>query len=152
MSRRDGIASCLYAVFSFLGIVILAVLAVLLTSCRSVKEIPVKETEYKYIDRYIDKIKVDSIYQRDSIFIREKGDTIYEYKDKIIIKYQYLSDTIYICKVDSISVPQIIEVEKQLSRWEEAKMKVGGFAIPVIFILLFIVVGWIIRKATSLKS
>lgn len=149
MSRRDGAASCIYAVLSFVGIVILAVLALLLTSCRSVKEIPVKETEYKYIDRYIDKIKVDSIYQRDSIYIREKGDTIYEYKDKIIIKYQYLSDTIYICKVDSISVPQVIEVEKRLSKWEDAKMKVGGFAIPLIFILLLIGVGWIIRKATS---
>lgn len=149
MSRRSGIASCLYAVLSAVVIIGMAFLVVLLSGCRSVKEIPVEKTEYKYIDRYIDKIKVDSIYQRDSIYIREKGDTIYEYKDKIIIKYQYLSDTIYICKVDSISVPQIIEVEKRLSQWEEAKMKVGGFAIPLIFVLLFIAVGWIIRKATS---
>ena len=149
MSRREGIASCLYAILGTIVIVGMAIFAVWATSCSSVKEIPVKETEYKYIDRYIDKIKVDSIYQRDSIYIREKGDTIYEYKDKIIIKYQYMSDTIYICRVDSISVPQIIEVEKRLSRWEEAKMKVGGFAIPFIFVLLFIAVGWIIRKATS---
>ena len=142
--------SCLYTIVSMAVIIAIAVISTLcLSACRSVKEIPVEKTEYKYIDRYIDKIKIDSIYQRDSIYIREKGDTIYEYKDKIIIKYQYMSDTIYICKVDSISVPQIIEVEKRLSRWEEAKMKVGGFAIPVIFILLFIAVGWIIRKATS---
>ena len=152
MSKREGIASCMYAILSAIVIVGMAVVVVLLSSCRSVKEIPVEKTEYKYIDRYIDKIKIDSIYQRDSIYIRDKGDTIYEYKDKIIIKYQYLSDTIYICNVDSISVPQIIEVEKQLSRWEETKMKVGGFAIPLIFILLLIGVGWIIRKATSSKS
>lgn len=142
--------SCLYTIVSSFVIIAIAVIATLCcNSCRSVKEIPVEKTEYKYIDRYIDKIKIDSIYQRDSVYIRDKGDTIYEYKDKIIIKYQYLSDTIYICKVDSISVPQIIEVEKKLSRWEETKMKVGGFAIPFIFFLLLVTVGWIIRKATS---
>lgn len=139
----------MYAVLSAVVIIGMAFLVVLLSGCRSVKEIPVEKTEYKYIDRYIDKIKIDSIYQRDSVYIRDKGDTIYEYKDKIIIKYQYLSDTIYICKVDSISVPQIIEVEKQLSRWEETKMKVGGFTIPFIFFLLLVVLAWIVRKATS---
>lgn len=144
--------SCLYTIVTSVVLIAMAVLALAFTGCRSVKEVPVEKTEYKYIDRYIDKIKIDSIYQRDSVYIREKGDTIYEYKDKIIIKYQYLSDTIYICKVDSISVPHVIEVEKRLSRWEDAKMKVGSFAIPLIFILLLIGVGWIIRKATSSKS
>lgn len=139
----------MYAVLSAVVIIGMAFLVVLMSGCRSVKEIPVEKTEYKYIDRYIDKIKIDSIYQRDSVYIRDKGDTIYEYKDKIIIKYQYLSDTIYICKVDSISVPQIIEVEKQLSTWEETKMKVGGLAIPFIFFLLLVALAWIVRKATS---
>lgn len=83
-----------------------------LYSCRSVETITV--TEYK--DRYITQTKLDSVYLhvRDSIFLREKNDTIRIeiwktiYKDRLIQK----TDTCYI-EVEKINTHTI---EKQPSK------------------------------------
>ena len=45
---------------------------------------------------YINKLQVDSIYMQDSVYIREKGDTIYMYKFKYLDRYKLLTDTMYV--------------------------------------------------------
>lgn len=47
-------------------------------------------------------------------------------------------------KVDSIPVPY--PVEKQLTRWEQAKMDVGGFAMGGCAVAVIFVVVWIVRR------
>lgn len=68
----------------------------------------------------------DSIYQRDSIFLYVKGDTVTKYVERI--KYQYknrtdtiyrnrlLRDTLYIERTDSITIEKPIYIEKQI-KW-----------------------------------
>lgn len=55
---------------------------------------------------YIDRIKVDSVYQRDSVYLYERGDTVYKYIDRYLTKYVYQRDTII--RVDSVSYPVIV--------------------------------------------
>lgn len=120
--------------------IILFIIVVLCSSCRT-QYIPVESivtrTEYK------DRVQRDSVHVHDSIYIREKDDTVFidrwhtEYKDRL------LRDTTCINKTDSIQIPY--PVERKLSRWESFKLQVGEIAIGVIIGLLLIV-AWMIRR------
>lgn len=107
-------------------------------SCRTIEYVP-HET-IKIDTTYIFKLQRDSIYERDSIFIRSQGDTVliekfkYKYVDRLV------RDTSYVSRVDSVQVPY--PVEKQLARWENIKMEVGGYAIVIgiISIILFVII------------
>lgn len=110
------------------------------TSCRSIY-VPIETVKHDSI--YISKVLHDSIYQRDSIYVDRKGDTVLIYKDRYLYKYKNLIDTMYINRIDSIQVP--FPVERELSWWESVKQEIGGIAIGVIGALLFIIV-WLIRR------
>lgn len=119
------------------------VLCLVACSCRT-KYVPVESVRTDSI--YINKSQRDSIYLRDSIFVREKGDTVLVEKYKYLYIDKLLRDTAYIERRDSIPYP--VEVEKELSRWQRQKMNLGGAAILVSFILLIalIIVIWIKKK------
>lgn len=121
-------------------IIILIILSIF--SCRSGKYIPVEtvKTEKEYVDR----IKRDSIHVHDSVFILVKGDTVFKDKYHTVYRDRLLRDTININKTDTIQVPYT--VEKRLSKWQNLKLQVGGFAMSAIVILILIVVGKIIYK------
>lgn len=129
-------------IITLITIIIVIVITLFCNSCKTIKEVPIEKIEYK--TEYRDRILLDSIYQHDSIYIQQKGDTIWKYRDKYIYRNRYLHDTIFFSKIDTI--PQIIEVPMELSRYDKLKCNVGGFMIPIIFILIFIVICWIIKK------
>ena len=87
----------------------------------------VEHIRYQRDTTYI--VKRDSVrfYDRDSIFIREKGDTIYQYVEKWRWRDRVRVDTIYRTRVDSVAVERIKEVQviKPLSWWE--RLKIRGF-------------------------
>lgn len=117
-----------------------------LAGCKSVQYVPVEtvRTDSIYVDRY----QRDSIYQRDSVFVNRwtAGDTIYQ--DKVIWKYVYRDkvkyDTVAILRSDTINVPY--PVECKLSKWEQLKLNVGGWAISIIIIIVLIVMGCMVYK------
>ena len=89
---------------------------------------------------YIEHNKVD--YRRDSVFVKEKGDTIYIYKEKV--RYREVHDTIRLVVVDSIAVekPVVVEKEKPLTRWEEARIRAFWGLVAALLLCLL----WIFRK------
>ena len=123
-------------------IIILLILAVCFTSCRT-QYIPVESVRTEYKTR--DSIRIDSIYQRDSIYMLVKGDTIYQYKYKYLYRYLTTNRTDTILKTDSIPIPY--PVEKQLSRWQTIKMELGGWAFGIIILFTLIIIGQIIFKS-----
>lgn len=129
-----------------LYLIIPYIILISLAGCKSVQYVPMEtvRTDSIYVDRY----KRDSIYQRDSVFVNRwtVGDTIYQ--DKVVWKYVYRDkvkyDTVAILRSDTINVPY--PVECKLSKWEQLKLNVGGWAISIIIIIVLIVMGCMVYK------
>ena len=117
--------------------VLTTLLLLVVWSCRTTEYVPVEVI--KSDTTYINKVKRDSIYQLDSVYILDRGDTILITKTKYLYKDRLVRDTIYRSRVDSVQVPY--PVERQLTRWEQFRLDVGGWAIITVIIIILIVVG-----------
>lgn len=134
----DKVSRCI-ALATFMCIIVL-ILAI--CSCRSVKYVPVETVKHDSI--YINKVQVDSVYHRDSIYVVDKGDTVFLYKDRYIYKYKDRTDTLYVTNTDSIHVPY--PVEKELTKWQQFRMDFGGRAIAAVIIIVLIFFGRLVYK------
>ena len=128
------------------GALLLALLlsVILLTLASSCSPRIVEHIRYQHDTTYV--VKRDSVrfYDWDSIYIREKGDTVYKYVEKWRWRDRVRVDTFYRTRVDSVAVERekIVEVEKPLSGWR--KWQIGAFwwlCGAVVLLLL-----WIFRK------
>ena len=95
--------------------------AIILVGCTTTKYVPVENVKVDSI--YVAKIKRDSIFERDSVFVAVKADTVffsrvqYRYRDRIV------HDTISVQCSDTIT--KVIEVEKSLSYWQQKKIQMS---------------------------
>lgn len=119
-----------------------AILIILLMSaiwsCRTTEYVPVEIV--KTDTTYINKVQRDSIYQLDSIYILDRGDTILITKTKYLYKDRLVRDTVYKSKIDSIQVPY--PVERKLTKWEQLRLDIGGWAmggfiVMIIFLIFY---------------
>ena len=111
-------------------------------SCKTttkIVEVPIETIKTEYIEQ----VKYDSIYSKDSIYIMQKGDTIYNNKVQYLYKYKYLRDTINITD----TIPTIVTVKdtqyiNKLYTWQKLLIIVGiGF-----------VLYWIVRLVIYIKT
>ena len=122
-------------------ILFLLFMTLLLGSCKvkeKIVEVPIPQikTEIKYID----KVKYDSIYLKDSVYIIQKGDTIYNIKVAYRYKYKYFKDTITVNKTDTITKLQKvteIKVKNQLNVVQKVLIYIGLFSILLFLIILY---------------
>ena len=122
-------------------ILFLLFMTLLLGSCKvkeKIVEVPIPQikTEIKYID----KVKYDSIYLKDSVYIIQRGDTIYNTKVAYRYKYKYLKDTITINKTDTITRLQKvteIKVKNQLNVVQKILMYIGLFSLLMFIIIIY---------------
>lgn len=125
---------------SLVGIIIWAILSLLLSGCTTTKYIPVETIKTDTV--YQAKIKRDSVYLHDSVYVKEwqKGDTIFRDRDRWHTKYveKEVHDTLYQSRVDSIAVPY--PVEKELTWWQAKKIEFGELAMLIMAGLLCFVV------------
>lgn len=125
------------------GNIVISLLAfLLLVSCRNIQYVPVETVRFD--TTYINKVQRDSIYKFDSIYVRDKGDTVWLERYKYLFVDKTVHDTIYINRTDSVQVPY--PVEKKLTRWQQFRLDVGGYAIFTVLIVILIVVGYLIYK------
>ena len=110
-------------------------------SCTTTKtiEVPIETIKTEYIEQ----VKYDSIYSKDSIYIMQKGDTIYNNKVQYLYKYKYLRDTINITD----TIPKIVTVKdtqyiNQLYTWQKLLIVIGiGF-----------ILYWVVKLVIYMKS
>lgn len=122
-------------------ILFLLFMTLLLGSCKvkeKIVEVPIPQikTEIKYID----KVKYDSIYLKDSVYIIQRGDTVYNNKVAYRYKYKYLKDTITINKADTITRLQKvteIKVKNQLNVVQKILMYIGLFSLLMFIIIIY---------------
>lgn len=111
-------------------------------SC-STQYVPVETVRYDSV--FLARIQKDSIFVQDSVFIKEKGDTVFVDKFKYIYRHIIKIDTVYVEHRDSIQVPY--PVEKKLTRWQQLKINAGGYLLAVLMLIgLSYIIRWIIRK------
>ena len=114
----------------------------MIVSCRSVKYVPVETVKTDSV--YVNKVQRDSIRLQDSIFVFVKGDTVRIEKYKYLYRDRVVVDTVYKVQCDTIRVPY--PVEKPLTRWQQWKLDLGGFAMAGIVIAVLVVVGRMVYK------
>ena len=141
IQRRKQPETSIKAMKRLIYIIMLLALAICFLSCRT-QYVPVETVRTEYKTR--DSIRFDSIYQRDSIYMLVKGDTIYQYKYKYLYRYLTTNRTDTILKTDSIQIPY--PVEKQLSRWQSIKIELGGWAFGLVIAFILMVIGRIVYK------
>lgn len=83
-------------------------------------------------------------YDRDSIFVKEKGDTIFKYVEKWRWRDRWHTDTVIRIRVDSVAVERTVEVqvEKPLSWWQKARIGAFWYLLGAVVLLLL----WVFRK------
>lgn len=126
---------------SILCIFIVAI--TLLTCCTKRIYVPVET--YKRDSVLVKSISIDTLIVQDSVYVLDKGDTVYFYKYKTKYKVQYIHDTTFVCRVDSVAVPY--EVEKRVRYIPSVVWWVIGVLAFISMIGgLFIYIGFKFRK------
>lgn len=121
---------------------LIAILAGLVLGCKpyrvAQRETVIKDSLY-IVQRMIDRVLI-----RDSVYERHVHDTVYKYKERETVRYLSLRDTLYIEKRDSVSVPY--PVERELTKWEAVRMRLGDISLIVFIAGLLYVVVWLIKR------
>ena len=148
------------------------ILIILLTSaiwsCKSVEYVPVESgTDSVVIERLVEvPLPPDSATIRALLECDEHGRVVLRWLDiansrnaqaqmtidslgNLLAKMRTLQDTVYlpakevvVSKKEKVPYP----VERELTRWEQFRMDVGGWSIAFIIIIIVIVIGRIIYK------
>ena len=126
---------------TILVIIAVALLGYALTSCSPrVRVVPIERTRVEWRDR----LRLDSIYVHDRIYLTERmaGDTIYKGKEVYRWRDRWRIDTINTGRTDSIRVTEVVEVPAKLSAWQAWRLK--AFA-PLLAVALALG-AWVSRK------
>lgn len=118
-------------------------LCALLTSCKT-KYVTVPEYHIQYVARTDTVEKTDSFYRKDSVYIYQRGDTIF--KDRLVLqnRYRYLNKvkTDSFIKRDTIYVPK--PMVRELSKAEQRYITLGKYTARIIWTLVVAVIGLLI--------
>lgn len=131
-------------------VLLIALMAALLSGCRSTKYITVPEVHSDTL--YQARVEKDSVWLHDSVFVNQwqSGDTVYLTSYKWQTKYveRLRLDTIYRARVDSVPVPVPVEVKvpADLTWWQQFRLHLGNIALMVLGILALLGIakwrGW----------
>ena len=134
--KRVAVLRVVSVVFASVAV---AALLVLFSSCspRIIEHIVVQHDTTRVV-------KVDSLwqYQHDSVFVSEKGDTVYKYVEHIRYRDRYKVDTLVRVREVHDTTAVEVKVEKPLSVVQRAK--IGAFWWLVIAVIGLLV--WTFRK------
>lgn len=120
----------------------LLVVAVMMSGCTRTTYVPVEQVRTEFRDRDVERLISDTVHDNRFVFV--KGDTVIDWRDRWHKQLEYVHDTCYIERHDSIAVP--CPIERPLSRWEQTKMDFGGMAIGGLVIALCAAVLWLVKK------
>ena len=96
----------------------LLVILSLLAGCKTKTVlIPVEQVKIEYRDR----LRVDSVYNRDTVNIYERGDTVYLHTIKWRERFKF--DTVSVVRIDSIPYPvEVVTEVNKLTKWQRWRL------------------------------
>lgn len=118
-------------------------LLLILCGCRT-EFVPLDVVRYDSV--MIEKLMRDSVYVRDSVYLKEKGDTVFKYKDRFVYVYKNRVDTFFAEKIREVEVPVL--VERKLNWWERVKLEYAEWIIGVMvaIVLIYALRQWLARR------
>lgn len=145
------------------GIFLLYVLALLsLASCRQVRYIPVETVRVDSTVVHDTSMYVRLVPYKDSVATRDTssflsnpyGYSWAQWSDGLLhhslgiwpFATTQVEVPYFIDRYVTVTKPQIVEVEKKLSRWQQFKQDVGGVAIFAVIAVILIVVVYMVYK------
>lgn len=138
-------------------------------SCRSVKYVPVESSVDSIVVEKLVEVQLppDSATIRALLECDENGKVVLSWLDiansknaqaqlaidslgNLLAKMRTQQDTIYLPSKEvtvtkEVKVPY--PVEKELTRWQQMKLELGGWAFGIIIAFVLIIVGWMIYKS-----
>ena len=117
------------------NIILALISCICLIGCKSIQYVPVENTIVK--TEYKNSISYDSIYFTDSVYIREKNDTVYIENIKYRHKYALKIDTVVKNDTTTNTIIQEVEVIKEVNKlkwWQTALMALGILSLVYIII------------------
>ena len=120
----------------FLLIPLLAILSVF-TGCKTKTVlVPVDRVKIEYRDR----LRIDSVYNRDTVNIYKRGDTVYLQTIKWRERFKF--DTVSVVRVDSIPYPvEVVREVNRLTKWQRWRLN----ALNIIVLVIVAYIGIKIR-------
>ena len=118
-------------------------LLLLLCGCKT-EYVPVESVRYDSL--FVENLMTDSVYVRDSVFVRDRGDTVYVDKDRYVYVYKNRIDTFFVYRDREVEVP--VPVERRLTWWERVKLEYAEWIIGVLvaIALVYALRQWLARK------
>lgn len=125
----------------------LPMLLPLLAGCTRVQYVPVESvrTDSVFVYRNV----TSALTIKDSVYIDKTRDTVRVVTYKYVGERYSKTDTVYINKTDSVAVPY--PVERELGKWEQAKMDYGGKAIGLLAVAVFVTIYYGLRRYKIIK-
>ena len=120
-------------------------MALLLTACAT-RYVPVESVRVDSV--YSTLYHRDSIFERDSIFVAVKADTVYFTRTQYRYRDRIVRDTLRVLHVDTLS--RVVQVEKSLSRMEQIKMSLGEVFLWLLIAAAIVVAVWFSKKLKDL--
>ena len=138
-------------------------------SCRSVKYVPVESSADSVVIEKLVEVQLppDSATIRALLECDENGKVVLSWLDiansknaqaqlaidslgNLLAKMRTKPDTIYkpskeVTVTKEVKVPY--PVEKELTRWQQMKLELGGWAFGIIIAFVLIIVGWLVCKS-----
>lgn len=145
------------------------ILVTVMCSCRSVKYVPVESSADSVVVEKLVEVRLppDSATIRALLECDENGKVVLSRLDiansrnaqarltidslgNLLAKMRTMPDTVYlpskevtVTKEMKVSYP----VEKELTRWQQMKLELGGWASGIIITAALIIVGWMVYKS-----
>lgn len=96
--------------------------------------VPVERVKIEYRDR----LRVDSVYNRDTVNIYMKNDTVYLQTVKWRERFKF--DTVSVVRIDSIPYPvEVIQEVNRLTKWQRCRLN-------ALNIIALVVVAYVVIK------
>ena len=145
--RDDMMRAFIRAILAIFTFMFFLFILSLIAGCKSHERVVIVETVRADTLRLSHNIR-DSVWLHDSIFVRDKGDTMWIERWHTRWRDRTVHDTTYVSKTDSVPVPYPVEVKvpRELSWWQRLRMHAGGVALSLLAIWLGIQAWKIYKK------
>lgn len=129
-------------------IILLLLSTVLVFSCKT-KYVTVPEYHQVFVEKHDTLLHRDSIFEKDSVFVIQNGDTVTITRTKILYKDRWRERIIYrdSIRVDSIRVPY--PVEKEIPFWQRGWLKIGKVLgiVCILIIMVSFLRKWLLARS-----